>query len=214
MSDPNDKKLINDEEWVDLLEARYQAQGRPVDDVSKARTWKKLEQKLVKPTPRRLAPWAALAAGLLAVVGVTHWLNQPVAWREKGQLNVIPVNLTPYRLSPDGSTTPLSDAPVVGDTIVFRAHASQNGVYAVIIREDDAAPRVSIQENTKITNEETLLTKSGSIYAIHIEAGVETTVCVIAMPDAETLAKQLQTLPPVVATTATSGCVVLEAASP
>ena len=209
----HDKKLLSDEEWSELMQSHYEKQGRSVDDVAKARVWKRLERHSGAARPRRLVPWAALAAGLLAVVGVTQLMIQPPAWREKGRVNSIPVTLTPYLLAADGSTTPLNQAPAVGDTIIFRAYASEPGVYAVIIRENNQAPRIAIRDNQSLSRDEVLITKSGSIYGIDIESEFETIVCVIAMPDAAALAKQLEQ-PIILPIAASPGCAVLQAPKP
>lgn len=214
MSDSDDKKLITDDEWAELLHARYQTQGSPVDAVSKARSWKQLERQIAKPRRRHIAAWAALAAGLFAAVGLTQLVRQENLWREKGGVATIPVNLTAYRLAADGAMAPLNGAPAIGDTVVFRASASQQGVYAVIIRENNQSPRIAVQENNAVSSEAILLTKGGAIYGIDIAANENTTVCVIAMPDSNTLDKKLASLGSAVMADASSGCVNLKANPP
>jgi hypothetical protein len=216
MNQEPDKKLMSETEWAELMAQEFKAQGSPVDEVAKARVWRRLEIQTKPVTgsgarPRNLS-WAALAAGVVATIGVTHLLRQGSDWREKGGAPAIPTTLTPYVLERDGSTSPAESKVRLGTTVVFRARAAQNGIYALVVSEGGEPPRLAVNEGEKIGADDQLVTKSGAVYGVKIEGSLR--ACLLAGRDRDGLSQQLQNLNATFGKLAAESCVSLEAHPP
>lgn len=216
MSEEPDKRLLSETEWADLMAAEFTARGAPVDDVGKARVWRRLERQLQLPSGAgaRTQPraWVALAAGVVAVVGVAQLLRSGDGWREKGSAAAIPATLTPYVLEQDGSTAPADGGLRPGATVVFRARAAQNGVYALVVSEGGEPPRLAVDEGGRIGAEDLLVTKNGSVYGVKIERSLRS--CIVVGRDRDGLSAQLGDVSSTFDTLARESCVTLEARPP
>lgn len=214
MTEPEEPRLVNDQEWAELMHARYRREGAMVDEVAKARVWQNLERHLARPRSRLLGAWASIAAALVLAVGVTQLWQPDSTMRHKGNELLVPAILTAYQLGGDGSTQPLLGPALVGSTVVFRAHSSQAGYYGVVLRDGQQPWRIAIAEGQSIDANEVLLNKGGNVFGLVIEPNTTNTICLVVMADRELLAVYLQTLAANPQLPAEHACVTVKASSP
>lgn len=210
-----EKRLLSDDEWAQLMAQTYEEQGSPVDAVAKSRVWRLLGKET--PTSRRsqTIAWTVAAAGILAALGVTQVFQKPETWREKGETQLLPVVLTPYMLEQNGATTPVQGERVPpGVSIVFRARSTQSVFYALLIAENDQAPRIAIEDGPLTPGDEQLMMKQGHVYGETMDQGSHLKACLVASSTMDSLQIKLQDLNHLMATLPPQSCASLQAGSP
>lgn len=195
--------LLSDDEWAELLAAEYAASGRRLDDVTAARIWKKTERAIREvPRPsgfRELAGPLAMAALLL--VGVLSFLSKGLTGPSTGIKGAgepyagQPVSLVVYQMTAGGALEPFySSDPRVGQTLVFKTMAPEDGVVALLMAEGQDAPVVRFVGSHARGGDEQLLERAGRAYGFTLGERQVTPLrfCVVAEANAARLAALLQ----------------------
>lgn len=182
--------LLTDDDWSELLIAEYQASGHRVDELTRARIWKKTEQALGALPEGSRSPLAGpLAMAALLLIGILSFVNKglmhPTAGIKgageayTGQL----VSLIVYQMGAGGVLEPFypSDARA-GRTLVFRTLAPEDGVVALLMAEGDGEPVVRFVGSPSRGGSEQLLERGGRAYGFTLAAGQTAPLrfCVVA----------------------------------
>ena len=156
----NDHSLLNESDFVSLMEAELAASNPDADETAKQRSWNNIQSSLnttqsstgdthAEPenANSRIKYYYSVAASLL-VLAITLPIffntsnfpsdgsnnrNHPDALeRSKGLNDVISINLTIYTLDKTGKLVHSNGQHKVGTTLLFKVHSSRNGIATVI----------------------------------------------------------------------------------
>lgn len=195
--------LISDDELAELLAAEYAASGKRLDDVTTARIWRETER-AIRETPLRsgfqeLAGPFAMAALLL--VGVLSFLSKGLNGPSTGIKGAgepyagQPVSLVVYQVGAGGALEPFyASDPRIGQTLVFKTMAPQDGVVALLMAEGQDAPVVRFVGSPARGGDEQLLERAGRAYGFTLAEGQATPLrfCVVAEANPARLQALLQ----------------------
>ncbi len=197
------KSLISDDELADLLAAEYAASGHRLDDVAAARIWKKTELavRTVPARAGRLRLAGPLAMAALIFLGVFSFLNKGMTHPTAGikgageSYSGQPVSLVVYQMSEGGALEPFySSDSRVGQTLVFKTMAPEDGVVALLMAEGQDAAVVRFVGSPARGGEEQLLERGGRAYGFTLGERQVTPLrfCVVAEANAARLSALLQ----------------------
>ncbi len=183
--------LLEGDEMAELLAAEYAASGHRLDDLAKARIWKKTESRVLA-LPRS-SGWQSLAGPMamaaLLCLAVLSFVGKGLTHPNSGIKGVDesyggqPVSLVVYQMGAGGALEPFySSDPRVGQTLVFKTVAPQDGVVALLMAEGQDAPVVRFVGSAARAGAEQLLEHGGRAYGFTLGEGQVTPLrfCVVS----------------------------------
>lgn len=156
----SDHSLLNESDFVSLMEAELAASNPDRDDTSKQRTWNNIQSSLShtqhdtgntaqgqKKSISRITYYSYIAATFLILAitlpvffndinplndGSNKNIQQEALERIKGINETINVNLTIYTLDKTGKLIHSNGQHNVGTTLLFKVHSPKNGIATII----------------------------------------------------------------------------------
>jgi len=202
------EKMIDDQDFLNLMESEYEREGQPLDQISKKKIWDSLNAE-IKPTP---GVWKnkntakilmALAACFVAVVATTQYFepSRPESLggqRIKGMHGSVGYRIGMYLQEEDGDLIGLQDLSIKkeGDTVVPYVETDVSAsVMLVRLVGDDQYEAVSSAEMTEAGREH-YFARDGEAAGILVEPMVETYCVLVAdsMPEMGAVVADLPTI--------------------
>ena len=180
-----DQPLLDDTDFVALIEAEFDVQQTPSDALRKQRIWNNLDSHLDEPA-RKSKRFSsenpgitsfAVAAILMIVIIPALMLDRRFALtdtiqqheRNKGQTLSTPVSLSAYEYTVDGALLPFKGANKAGKTIVFKAETDHIATAALILSRNNASPEVRFIGDISNTASMQLLHNDNKVYGYMLE---------------------------------------------
>jgi len=191
--------LIDDEKFVELMEAEYQQQKNVDDALEKQKIWKALEKKTNK--SKNIKTWAPLAAVAMLIIilipGVFFKPTDDIS-RIKGNFQLISVSIDDYLLEENGNISPIPPVVKVGDTIVFKTHLEAEGIIAFGYAKNDLDPTIRFITQRTAPGKLVLLKREGRTFGYSVDTSDQSLrFCAVAADNIETLQKTINDLPTV-----------------
>ena len=191
--------LMDDKNFVDLMEAEYQQQKSIDDALEKQKIWNALEKKTNK--SKNIKTWVPLAAVATLIItlvpGIFFKPTDDIS-RVKGSSQLITVSIENYLLKENGSISPLPAIVNAGDTIVFKTHLEAEGIIAFGYAKNDQDPAIRFITQRTAPGKLILLKREGRTFGYSVDTDDKTLqFCAIAAGSIETLLKSITDLPTV-----------------
>jgi len=209
-SDPYDP-LLDDDTFVDLMEAEYQHQNQPEDALEKQKIWNALEKKT---KPRNLSrtwiPLAAVATLLITLVPNLFFSTTDDISRVKGNPSLIDTSLQTYLINENGELEVISAKVKVGDTIVFKTHIEAEGIIAFGYSKNHLEPKIRFVTQRTAPGKLNFLKREGRTFGYSVEAGdKDLRFCTIAAENIKLLQKTINNLTNVWSTLSEGSCITI-----
>lgn len=170
------KKILNDSDFAELMEAEYLHSRERLDDIAKQKIWKNTEKKLQqKDVHKGDVPWAkwawlsVAALLLLSFVPIYYDFSLNSDIRTKGAVETIAANLTVYSLNDKGELVASNGEQKVGDRLVFKVSADHSGALALGLSKNSAKFEYRFIQNHFQAGKSHLLQNLSNTYAYMIE---------------------------------------------
>ena len=184
--------LLSDEEFTQLMEAEYIANGTPVDETVKQRVWRNIN-KFRPQTAQNRRHWIplAVAATLILTLAPLLMLDQSDTdyQRTKGpDLSNVFIFLEAYTLNAGGELHRYQQPVRPGETLVFKTKASRPSYVALAMARPDTPPAVRFSAQNRRPGILHVLEKDGQSYGYQTEASDrQLRFCVVAGQTTEDL---------------------------
>lgn len=204
---PNEKPaLLNNDDFVLLVESEFQNRGRPEDELSKKKVWDRLNSGLfsdlspdiLKAKHTRRSARLSLAIAALLVISLA-----PLLWfidgreetRFKGTGTTPYAALHAYSIDNTGVLTATTGSHAQGTTLVFKVDTTQPLVLGLAMMQNSIGPKLAfISEDTAPGNGR-ILQQDGNTYGYKLEPEDRSIrFCVVAAVTKTALQQQLVSL--------------------
>ena len=196
---------MSDDECVSLIEAEYDQQNSPVDEIGKKQVWENVlaeinsNDKMLKPNTIAVRKWLPLAAVALLVLSVIplYYLIQPdnSVTRMKGIAEIPVVRLSVYEIDVSGQLSTSTGVHELGSTIVFKYDAPRTVALALAMSRDGLQPEIRFINNAALPGNRVLLQKNDKTYGYMLEPlDKKIRFCVIAAENEAALKARLSVI--------------------
>lgn len=206
-----DLSLLDDEQFMALIESEYHQQGRPLDELAKQKAWNALqsrindnasvgnpEQDIAKTVSARVSSVLSLAAAAVMVLALVPMLSSyPVSTmeRSKGADDFPLVNISAFALQSNGEIRGFRGAQAPGTTIVFKVDLPRQYALALAMTKDNGRPEVRYRTTAVEPGMGQLLQAGGTVYGYRLEsADQRLTFCAIAAENERKLGQRIRLL--------------------
>lgn len=207
------KNLVDDDEFVDLIEADFESEGQPEDETSKKRAWSKIEAQVQgkKPAQGRKTKvldetgesdkfWqVGLALAACVIISVAIPLLRPVLTPEqgiKGDDLPVPIELIAYELTPDKELitfNPADSSPP--KTIIPMVETMQPVYVALLTITAEGVPEVVVPPQAFSPGEERgFEVTSNDLFALSWTGTERAVYCAVAFAEESDLVEELNRL--------------------
>jgi hypothetical protein len=194
---PNEptRPLLDDADFLRLMEAEYKNSAAPVDALEKRKIWAQL-QKQIRPQPRGSGKaWLLVAALVMGLVPFIRILDDKDELGIKGQAPRPQVSLEINVLNADHSLQKLEEAES-GQTLLFKVSSPTASYLALALQVDQGIPDLRFRREDALIGRDQLLGQQGQTYAYQLDhRGQSLKFCLVAAADPKELDRLLNNLP-------------------
>lgn len=187
------RPLLNEADFLRLMEAEYKNSAPPVDAVEKQRVWSHL-QKQVRPQRRGFGKiWLLVAALVVGLVPFIGKLDDRDELGIKGQAPQPQVSFEINVLNADHSLKKL-DVAERGQTLIFQVSSPTASYLALALQVDQGVPELRFRREEALIGDQ-LLGQLGQTYAYQLDHQAQSLkFCLIAAADPQELNRLLERL--------------------
>jgi hypothetical protein len=220
--------LLNDEEFVTIMEHEYQDLGRPQNEIAHKRLWNALESDLFSSNPGHepgldsqisrtiseslvnIVSVAAAAVLLLSIVPLFSDNRLYSVDRIKGIGDFPLVNISAFVVKDDGELQAASGQLGRGTTLVFKIDTPKPVAVALAMSKADKPPQVRFRTDIMTSGAGQLLTDDGRVYGYELEVGDrQLKICAIASENEKSLSRRLRLIARVWNSLPDASCVMI-----
>jgi len=162
--------LINDDDFVELMEARFQQSLSHNNEVNKHIVWKKLKKQISQTQfKQKWLPFASVAMLIIAILPTIFLAPQDSTMREKGESTLQDPIIDVRKLSTLGKLIPLPESPNSNDTLILKAKLASEGVVALILEKNNNMANVRFISDKLTAGDSLVLKRKKRTYGYTIE---------------------------------------------
>lgn len=221
--------LLDDTEFAALIQAEFDSQHAPVDELRKQKIWHKLDSQLnagesitrhsVKDNPG-IASFAIAAVLLILIIPTIlfdqsfhNFSQMDTHERSKGLSSSTPITLSAFEFTSDGGLLPSTGSHTVGNTIVFKAETSQSVTAALALSRNNSAPEIRFMGDINQSASLQLLRSNSKVYGYMVEPDdKQLRFCIIQADSKKSLQREIRMIDNHWATLPASSCVNIKVA--
>ncbi len=188
-----DQKLLNDADFLRLMEAEYQNSQVPVNELEKKRIWAGLQKKVSSKKTRFHRGWLLVAAAILGFIPFVK-LQQQDDLGIKGQEPQADVALSIQSLDAEGHSGMIEELKT-GQTLIFKISSPTASYLALVLQINAGQPLVQFQVETPWMGQDQVLAVDGQAFVYQVDQSGQTLkFCLLAAPNREDLQQKMKNL--------------------
>ncbi len=187
-----DHKLLNDADFLRLMEAEYQNSQVLVNELEKKQTWAAIQKKISSKTSFHRG-WLLVAAALLAFIPFVK-LRQQDDLGIKGRGPEADVALSIQSLNAEGRPEMIEELKT-GQTLIFKVSSSTASYLALVLQIDAGQPVVQFQVEAPWMGQDQILAVDGQAFVYQVDQSGQTLkFCLLTATNREDLQQKMANL--------------------
>jgi hypothetical protein len=192
--DETAQTLLDDADFLRLMEAEYKNAPTPVDELDKKRTWSDIKKTISRKKSRIHPSLLLVAAALLGFLPFVKIIRNQDELGMKGTELEASVQLDIQLLNADGRPKAIEQL-VVGQTLIFRVNSPTASYMAVALQIDAGQPKVQFQPESPITGLDQILGAKEQVFVYQLDQPGQTLrFCLLAATRRDQLQQQIKHL--------------------
>ncbi|MDH5728879.1 MAG: hypothetical protein OEZ58_07800 [Gammaproteobacteria bacterium] len=190
------RKLMSEQEFIDLMDAEFQTHTFLQNDVQKQADWKEIENQLPERHQyRRWWSYASVAALIVLFVPIVLFqMGENDQSRFKGGEAISNINLYAFALQHDNSLRRLAHTVNVGDTLVLKIGATEKITAAVYVAENAKILDLRFLSEVLSPGMDQLISRQEKAYGFTVEPQhISLEICVLDATEQDQLPQTIST---------------------
>jgi hypothetical protein len=189
-----DSSLLDDADFLRLMEAEYKNSQTPIHELEKQKTWTEIKKKISAKRTRFHRGWLLVAAVILGFIPFVTMRHNQDELGIKGHGPEVDVQLEIQGLNAEGRPE-MIDQPFVGQTLVFKVSSLTSSYLALAVQIDSGHPEVQIQTESPITGQDQILATEGQAFVYELDQPGQTLkFCLLAAHNRDELQLKIKNL--------------------
>jgi hypothetical protein len=192
--DETSQTLLDDADFLRLMEAEYKSAKASVDELEKQRSWSDIRKKISTRKTRFHRGLLLVAAVILGFIPFATMMQKPDELAMKGHGPEADVQLEIQLLNAEGRPVTLEKI-LVGQTLVFKVSSPTASYIALALQIDSAHPEVQFQPERPIAGQDQILAADNQAFVYQLDQSGQTLkFCLLAARTREDLQHKMENL--------------------